>query len=264
MRDLNDLMMDLDRIADIAYELSQQFGGVETSCRKKKTSTYYLAKIVPECLSLLRILPGSRFTDPEDLFDFPSFCSISRNLIEAANLHWYYCVDPTGSELSEFRFHLYDFHDYRARLRIGRFLGADEDELGFLSQESDEIKAIIRDSAFFSKLLPEVQRQILKGRRCAEFNQTEIVEKRGIDKEFFNGVYKLLSTNTHSTPSAINAIVHSKRQGTGLQNAFSCLVLSYVTSFVADLVRSTGSMWKMQFANMESKKLVFSYAGALK
>ncbi|WP_420390562.1 hypothetical protein [Marinobacter sp.] len=264
MRDLNDLMMDLDRIADIAYELSQHFGGVETSCRKKKTSTYYLAKIVPECLSLLRILPGSRFTDPGDLFDFPSFCSISRNLIEAANLHWYYCVDQTDSDLSEFRFHLYDFHDYRARIRIGRFLGAAEEELDSLSQEADQIKAIIKDSAFFTQLLPEVQRQILKGRRCAEFNQSEMVEKREIDVEFFNGIHKLLSTNTHSTPSAISAVVHSQLKGTGLQNAFSCLVLSYVTSFVAELVRSTGSMWKMQFDNIESKKLVYSYAGALK
>jgi hypothetical protein len=63
MSDLQNLIEDFDFIASIAYELSQQFDGVQTTDRNKKISTYYLAKAVPECLSLLRIFPGSRFTN---------------------------------------------------------------------------------------------------------------------------------------------------------------------------------------------------------
>ena len=220
MNELRKLIASFDQVVGIAYELSQQFDGVESTSRRGKTSTYYLAKMVPECFSLLRVLPGSRFTGPEELFDFPSFCSISRNLIEAANLHWYYCIEQVDEEQSKFRFSLYDFHDFRTKIRIGRFLNADESELELLESESMALKATIKNNSFFKDLLPEVQRQILKGRRCSEFNQTEIVERRGLDVEYFNGVYKLLSTNTHSTPSAINSMVHSRLRGEGLNGFY--------------------------------------------
>ena len=260
MSDLQDLMEDFDLITEIAYDLSKQFDGVQTSDRKRKISTYYLAKVVPECMSLLRVLPGSRFTDDEELFDFPSFCSISRNLIEAANLHWYYCIEKIEKEHSDFRFNLYDFHDYRATIRIGEFLSADDVELNGLQRKCNDLRGQIKAHSIFNSLLPEVQRKILKGRKCSEFNQTEISERRGIDIDFFNGVYKLLSNNTHSTPSAISAIVHTRIHGHGLQEAFSCMVLTYVASFIAELVKAIGELWDIQFEKSESKEIINLYA----
>src|SRR5690606_34033221 len=130
--------------------------GVQTSDRRKKVSTYYLAKVVPECMSLLRTLPGSRFTDSGEMFDFPSFCSISRNLIEAVNLHWYYCVEGLEEAQVCFRFLLYDYHDYRTRISIGEFLQADEIELAELKKRCSELKERIKEHPSFQDLLPEV------------------------------------------------------------------------------------------------------------
>lgn len=263
MSDLQNLMDDFDLITGIAYELSQQFDGVQTFDRNKKISTYYLAKAVPECMSLLRVLPGSRFTENDDLFDFPTFCSISRNLIEAANLHWYYCIEEIESKHTEFRFILYDFHDYKATIKIGEFLSADESELQALRDNCNDLKIQIKAHSIFNSLLPEVQRQILKGRKCSEFNQTEISEKRGLDIGFFNGVYKLLSNNTHSTPSAISAVVHTRTRGHGMQDAFTCMVLTFVTSFISDMVKTIGDLWGIQFAKEESKEIIQLYSSNL-
>lgn len=263
MSDLQELIEDFDLITAIAYDLSQQFDGVQTSDRKRKISTYYLAKVVPECMSLLKILPGSRFTNSGDLFDFPSFCSISRNLIEASNLHWYYCIESTTEEQSDFRFYLYDFHDYRSTIQIGIFFGSGELEFKNLQRKCDELRVRIKEHSIFESLLPQVQRQILKGRKCSEYNQTEISENRGLDIALFNGIYKILSTNTHSTPSAISAIVHSRLHDQGLHDAFACLVLSYVASFVADMTRVIGKIWDLEFAKIESEEIIYSYSSEL-
>ncbi|SFM22518.1 hypothetical protein [Marinobacter zhejiangensis] len=260
MSDLQDLIDDFDFITEIAYDLSQQFDGVQTEDRKRKVSTYYLAKVVPECISLLKVLPGSRFTKVEDIFDFPSFCSISRSLIEASNLHWYYCVESIDSESTDFRFSLYDYHDYKSTIQIGNFIGADENDLGILKKSCEDLRVRIKEHPKFSALLPEVQRQILKGRKCSDLNQTEICEHRGIDINTFNGVYKLLSTNTHSTPSAVSTIVHTRIKGSGLQHAFACLVLSYVASFVAHMVKTIGELWELEFAKEKSAEIIYLFA----
>jgi hypothetical protein len=209
------------------------------------------------------MLPGSRFTDVEDLFDFPSFCSISRSLIEAANLHWYYCIDGVDAEASSFRFYLYDFHDKKSTLQISKFIGGDEEGLDFLQKRCDELKNAIQSNSKFKSLLPEVQRQILKGRKCSDMDQTEISKSRGLEVSTFNGIYKILSTNTHSTPSAISSIVHSRIHGNELHKAFAGLVLLYVASFVADMVRTIGIIWCLEFAKEESREIIELYSAAL-
>jgi hypothetical protein len=40
MSDLQELIEDFDFITEVAYDLSQQFDGVQTEDRKKKISTY--------------------------------------------------------------------------------------------------------------------------------------------------------------------------------------------------------------------------------
>ncbi|WDH55868.1 DUF5677 domain-containing protein [Pseudomonas chlororaphis] len=260
MSDLQELIDNFDFITEIAYDLSQQFNGVQTEDRKRKISTYYLAKVVPECISLLRVMPGSRYTSAEELFDFSSFCSISRSLIEAANLHWYYCIESTDTETSNFRFYLYDFHDLKSTIQICNFFGGEEKGLDPLQEEYNELKNIIKDSQVFKDLLPEVQRQILKGRKCSDINQAEISGSRRLNVDMFNSIYKILSTSAHSTPSAISAIVHSRVHGKEFHEKLAALVLSYVASFIADMVRTIGEIWCLEFAKHESAEIIRFYS----
>ena len=260
MSGFQELIDRFDFITEIAYDLSQQFDGVQTEDRKRKISTYYLAKVVPECMSLLRVMPGSRYTSAEEIFDFSSFCSISRSLIEAANLHWYYCIEDTDTEKSDFRFYLYDFHDLKSTIQLCSFFGGEDKEQYPLQEKYNKLKTIIKDNQIFKSLLPEVQRQILKGRKCSDINQTEISESRSLNVSMFNSIYKILSTNAHSTPSAINALVYSRVHSKELHEKLAALVLSYVASFIADMVRIIGEAWSLEFAKNESAEIIRFYS----
>ncbi|WP_325918936.1 hypothetical protein [Pseudomonas frederiksbergensis] len=260
MSGFQELIERFDFITEIAYDLSQKFDGIQTEDRKRKVSTYYLAKIVPECMSLLRVMPGSRYTSEGEIFDFSSFCSISRSLIEAANLHWYYCIENTDTETSDFRFYLYDFHDLKSTIQLCCFFGIEDKEQYSLQEKYNKLKNIIKGNQMFKSLLPEVQRQILKGRKCSDVNQSEISMRRCLDVSMFNSIYKLLSTNAHSTPSAINALVYSRVYSKELHEKLAALVLSYVASFVADMVRTIGETWSLDFAKHESAEIIRVYS----
>lgn len=69
---------DFELLTEIAISLSMQFDGVDIDCRRKKISTYYLAKLVHTCWSLDKLLPESK----EDFLDFPSIASVYRNILE--------------------------------------------------------------------------------------------------------------------------------------------------------------------------------------
>ena len=260
MSGFQELIERFDFITEIAYDLSQKFDGIQTEDRKRKVSTYYLAKIVPECMSLLRVMPGSRYTSEGEIFDFSSFCSISRSLIEAANLHWYYCIENTDTETSDFRFYLYDFHDLKSTIQLCCFFGIEDKEQYSLQEKYNKLKNIIKGNQMFKSLLPEVQRQILKGRKCSDVNQSEISMSRCLDVSMFNSIYKLLSTNAHSTPSAINALVYSRVYSKELHEKLAALVLSYVASFVADMVMTIGETWSLDFAKHESAEIIRVYS----
>lgn len=140
MNELANLIDDFKLITEIGYDLSQKFDGVDTDERRKKVSTYCLAKIVPECISLLKILPSAKLSK-RDMFDFSSFCSISRNLIEASNLRWYYCIEPVDENEVSFRFLLYDYHDDTTICRLGAFLGQTAEDLIDIERKRANIRA---------------------------------------------------------------------------------------------------------------------------
>lgn len=260
MNKLQELIADFDLITGIAFDLSQQFDGVDSDNRRGKVSTYYLAKMVPECMSILRLLPGSRYTDSGALFDFPSFCSVSRNLIEASNLLWYYCIDNISAEVSEFRFLLYDYHDYRSMIHIGELIEVEESSMNVLREKYGELKNTIKVNPTFNNISADVQRQILKGRKCSDIDHPEITLRRGLDVEEFRGMYKLLSTNTHSTPFAINTLVDVRLKEDGGHEAFSCLILPYVAAFVADSIRTTGLGWGIKFEKKDAEEIIARYS----
>lgn len=262
MSDLKNLASNFELIVEIGYDLSQKFDGVDTDNRRKKVSTYYLAKIIPECMSLLKILPWSRLSK-DDIFDFSSFCSLARNIIEGSNLHWYYCVDEIGEAEVDFRFMLYDYHDNTTIYRLGEFLGDSPEELSGIEAKRKNIRIQLEANPIFCALDEAARKQIIKGRKCSHLIQAEIAKRRGLDVDFFNGVYKLLSSNVHSTPSAIRSIVHARVFGRDLEEAYTGLLLTYVPSFVAHMINEIGKMWGLQFALNGSEEIIRNYSDLL-
>ena len=249
---LEELKLNFELLTEITTDLSMQFDGVDTDCRKKKTSTYYLAKLAHSCWSLNKLLPKS----DDDFFDFPSIAAICRNIIELTNLCWYYCIDDTDLLESEFRFLLYDFHDSTALNSIFENLGFDMDDNDKLHEEKLDYKKLIIEHPRYQKLTAEEKKQVKKGRKSTLQNQFQIVESRRINSNEFHGIYKLLSTHTHSTATSINFLTHSRLHSTDMNIAFLGLTIDYTSSFIADMVKSIGEIWHIEFAKSDSKEFI--------
>lgn len=256
---MEELIKDFELLTEIATDLSLQFVGVETDSRKRKTSTYFLAKLVHSSRTLNRLLPSS----DEEQFDFPSIASICRNIIELTNLCWYYCIDDTSELEEEFRFLLYDLHDSASLIAIFKNLGFELDDSEKLEQEKINLRNMVVSHSMFQTLHAGVQTQIKKGKKSTLLNQNQMAECRRINITEFQGIYKLLSTHIHSTGTSINQVVYTQLYSSEMDKAFLGLTLHYTSSFVAQMVKSIGEMWGIEFAKDESSEFIDHYASQL-
>ncbi|PHR71109.1 MAG: hypothetical protein COA66_10335 [Arcobacter sp.] len=246
-------------LTEIATDLSMQFDGINTDCRRKKVSTHYLAKLVHTCWSLTKLLPLSK----EDFLDFPSIAAVCRNIIELTNLCWYYCIENVSELESEFRFLLYDFHDVTALNAIFNKLSFELDEPQKLYQEKEGLKSVIMKHQQFDILSEEDKKQVKKGRKATLLNHFQIIENRGINVDYFHGIYKLMSTHTHSTATSVNLVVNSRFNTSEMDEAFLDLTIDYTSGFIAEMILEIGIMWNIDFAKSESKKFIEFHASQL-
>ena len=246
-------------MTEIATDLSMQFDGVNTDSRRKKVSTYYLAKLLHTCWSLDKLLPTSK----EDFLDFPSIAAVCRNIIELTNLCWYYCIENVSELESEFRFLLYDFHDVTALNTICNKLSFKLDEPQTLDQEKESLKSVLMKHPKFHSLSEDDKKQVKKGRKATLLNHFQIVENRGINVESFHGLYKLMSTHTHSTATSVNLVVHTRLHSSEMDEAFLGLTMHYTSGFIAKILLEIGSMWNIDFAKSESKEFIEFHASQL-
>ncbi|UOE82193.1 DUF5677 domain-containing protein [Vibrio splendidus] len=261
MNHLQSLVYDFDKIAEIAADLSMHFGGVRTDDKKRRYSTYFLAKLVHNCVSLLKILPNS--SEDKEYFDLSSIASLSRNIIESTNLCWYYCIEDVELEESSFRFLLFDYHDVCTTISLSESFDWKLDAEEELKEEKLVLlEAIKNTSQYFNEGKAE-QKKLRQGRKASMCNQSELIEARGVDCKEFKGIYKLLSNHVHTTPNAINSVVHSRSHGQEMDTVLCGLILTYACIFCAEMVRTIGDIWQMEFAKEESRQLIESYSKQL-
>ncbi len=246
-------------LTEIATDLSIQFHGLNTDCRRKRISTYYLVKLVHTCWSLNKLLPSSK----EDFLDFPSIATVCRNIIELTNLCWYYCIENLSESESEFRFLLYDFHDLTALNAIYNKLSFELDEPQKLDQEKEDLKSVIIKHQQFNILNEAEKKQVIKGRKATLLNHFQIIEKRDININYFHGFYKLMSTHTHSTATSINLVLNTRLNTSEMDEAFLELTVNYTSGFIAEMILEIGSIWDIDFAKNESKEFIEFYASQL-
>ena len=158
---------------------------------------------------------------------------------------------------------MYDLHDSVALYAIAKNLGFRLDDYEKIEKEKADLKCAISGHASFEVLSPDVKKQIMKGRKSTLQNQIQIVESRGINSTEFQGIYKLLSTHTHSTATSIKQAVHYKLNSPEMDVAFLGLTVSYTSCFIAEMVNCIGAMWDVEFAKEESSDFIEYYASQL-
>jgi len=266
MKEYKKIIRDFELLTEIAYDLSQQFEGVFTNDRRKLISTYILAKVVPNCISILKLLPESKFsTSEDDYLDFSSISSLCRNLIEASNIHWYLSIENISPSEKDFRLKLYDYNDTSELLIIAKNLELKFDDIKYLKKQLDFYKAILQSDLFFKTLNSKLQKLIILGKKSSTLTQFEIAKARKINYKNFIGIYKLLSNQIHTTPASIKWLGFTRLYDNKneMNISFTLILLDYASRFLADMILQTGNIWKLKFAKKKSKNIVKIYSNKL-
>lgn len=258
---------DFEKLVDIGRELSHQFKGLNSPTRRLQLSTITLAKIIDNSYSILRLIPSSSFNDNNlDYFDFPSIASLCRDLIEACNLSWYLSFEKISKEEEDLRFDLYDLHDTTELLKIFNFLKFSISEIQYLTNQQEELLNKVKKNPEFLKLNIDNRKKILNNKQAGLYTQFGIAEERKINLDTFNGIYKLLSNQTHTFPSSLKLLTFSRvhDEKDSLLVHITLLVLNYCSMFLADTILNTAKIWNIKFAKMESEQLVEAYSKQLR
>ncbi|MFG0414288.1 hypothetical protein ACF8MD_11485 [Pseudomonas sp. zjy_8] len=247
------------RLTEISASLSIYFENVDCSCRRRKFSTYYLAKMVHASWALEKLLPETH----TDYLDFSSVASICRNIIELCNLCWYFCFDEVDDSEVDFRFLLYDYHQASSFAIICDKLSLNADDAGSVMAERQELRASVISHCVYEALAENEKEKVRKGKKDCLLNHNEIAKVRSIDVRFFEGMYKLMSVHTHSSPSSINSFLYARTHSPDMDRAFYGLAVNYASGFIAQMLLDVGDMWGIEFAKSESESFVRFYAAQL-
>jgi hypothetical protein len=262
----NSFISDFELLVEIGCDLSQQFDNVYTSNRRMGLSTHVLAKLIENCFSLLKILPGSILLKKKESYvDFSSVASLARNLIEASNVHWYLSIDKLPVEEENLRLLIYDYHDTIELISIFRQLKFYKTDLEYLETQLKDYKDHLGRNDFFKIIDNQKRNLISKGKLGMLLSHYEIAEKRGADLDKFKGMYKLLSNHTHTSASSIKMLGFSKLndESHDLNVTLTKVVIEYCSRFLADTILRTGQLWRIRFAKKESAKIVRRYSKRL-
>jgi len=263
----NTFISDFEKLTEIGIDLSQQFKGIYAPTRRLGYSTRTLAKIIDNCVSILRLMPGSIFFDDEDAYlDFPSVASLCRDLIEACNYNWYLSIERISKSETDLRLEVNDFHDFFELMQMAKLLTLNKTDFEYLQGRIEEHRVNIESSEIFNNLDKQKKSLILKGKQGMILTQFEIAERRKLNLDKFKGIYKLLSNQTHSSANSIKMLTYSRLydEENILQEALTAIIVEYCNRFLASTILNVGRIWKIEFAKPESEELVKRYARRIK
>lgn len=263
----NTFISDFELLVEIGYDLSQQFNGVYAPNRRMGLSTHVLAKQMETCFSLLKLIPGSVLSKKkENYVDFSSIASLSRNLIEASNIHWYISIDKISTEQETLRLLIYDYHDTSELISIARQLNFRKTDIKYLEQQLANLRTKLEKDSLFATIDKQRRNLILNGKQGTLLTQFEIAEQRQMNLDKFKGMYKLLSNHTHTSASSIKMLGFSKIHDdkNELNTILTILTIEYCCRFMADTILRTGNLWGIRFAKKESANIVRKYSRRLK
>jgi hypothetical protein len=145
------------------------------------------------------LLSAPQGTTSDSIWDYASFGTLLRNIIDALNSFMYLADKSITDEEKNCRFLLFSLHDSVTREKIFNFRGSSE-QAELCKVRASEVKDSLASNDHFKSLTDKKQTHYLKGNDPFLLSKEEIIEKNGGRKEDYLGLYKFLSANAHSYP----------------------------------------------------------------
>lgn len=183
-------------------------------------SSVLFTKLVVISLSILQIAPRTfPIQKKQSHWDYSSVGSLTRNLTECYFVFFYLCIDKTLDEDEWLtRLHLIQLRDHVSRSQMFKAFQSDD----FEKNESEinhyeDLNKKLLSRKFFRSLPENRQKELLKGEKALLLNRDELLERMGEDKVYFRGMWKYLSSHTHSMPISFYRMADDGR-GCGVEN----------------------------------------------
>ncbi|EMK3316769.1 hypothetical protein V8043_004231, partial [Vibrio vulnificus] len=145
------------------------------------------------------LLAAPKDTTTNSIWDYASFGTLLRNIIDALNSFMYLADKSITKEEKECRFLLFSLHDAVTRQKVFEFRGSAE-QAELCRARASEVKISLSSNEYFKSLTENKQKHYLKGNDPFLLSKEEIIEANGGRRDDFLGLYKFLSANAHSYP----------------------------------------------------------------
>lgn len=255
----NKLIDTIERITKIGFHLSNNFAKESTDNIQMKLSSIFLAKAIPNSISILKLIPGSSFSKAkiqDDFYDFTSIGSLCRNFIELSNQHFYYCLEKGLTEQEiDFRIILYNFHEAKELMAIVRnYKDSNDTRMVYLENKIQEFKIQLQNNSYFQTLDEKLKKNLKRGKNNMHMGHSDIIELRNDSIKEYRYMYKLLSNYTHTSPLSLNHVVSKMHNAPkNLPVTTLELILEYYISNFNEFLISINNEWGINFKSKDDK-----------
>jgi hypothetical protein len=134
-----------------------------------------------------------------------------------------------------------------------------EKDINQLKKDLEQKNKKLKSNSKFIDLDKQLRNLILKGKRSAVYTQFEICEKRGMNLSLFKSMYKIMSSQTHTSPYAIEQIRLLTYDNSYEEHSdfFAAFITDFVSYNIARTIIETGEIWGRNFARDDSKTFIY-------
>lgn len=212
-------------------------------------ASYVFAQMCGAGSSLIRAAPLTRWakSDSED-WRFGSVAGHARSLLDGFLL-FSSLIEPVETEAElEARVITMHINDCTRRIALHKNLGYEENLENFDSQRR-ELQDKLANNQYFNSLPPNVKKSCMNGEHPKIATRDEILEKIGLEKGVFKGLYDFWSQHVHILPLSFFRMEPNGR-GTGIENATDRYYIAQALTIGAAILSDATDMMVEHFPDV--------------
>lgn len=208
-------------------------------CKKNvEVASWLYTKVITHIFSIYKLLPRSPFDNnsKNEIWDISSIAVLTRTIIDTYYVLYYIGVDEIEESLFDFRLLVFQYHSEHKRLQKIKLMNLDKNKYQNIELEFSKLKEELIKNEYFNKFDNELKRQIKKGKKAILLTNTEMSDLCGVSKDYYNLIFKDLSSYVHSYPFAINKL-SSFRAGNNVSLDELGLIVEYSLVYLSLSIR---------------------------
>lgn len=215
----NKTLKKFERIVFSMTALSQGSANVylESTRSRQYWASVLFVRLTVYSISMLQLLPRNKLSPSTfEQWAFSPIASMTRNIFECFIVYLYLCADEVQGDEWCCRFDIFNLHDCLRRKKMFHHLGN--------IKEADKFKKLslslsnnLKTNTFFKSLDERIQNKCIKAETLYLLSQDELINKFGLNANFYRGLYILWSSHVHTFPIGFYRSGENMR-GTGIEN----------------------------------------------